>query len=295
MRTIGQQKLDSKAMKIILPASNRFFALAAWIAFIGLSSCFKDFAENYGEEEIIIENAAIGVQEADDALEVAYYAEAIQKVHGGSNIVTNCGVISNDPVNKILTINFSDSTCLGLFSRPRRGKILVTYTTQLTDSLSDKTISFVNYFVNYKKVEGAVTLHDISFTADRIQVATRTLVDLRVENANGTAITFNGSHKRNWISGMADSIITNNVYRFEGSISGVSSSGRTFKQDIISPVIANFYCASTGYFARSSGVIELSELKGYPNRKRTVDYGSGQCDKAISVETFRRTYGVGAN
>lgn len=283
-------------MKKRFPWNDRFFALAAWMTFVGLSSCYKEFSENYGEEEIIVENAALGVHEADDALEVAYYAQAIQKtINGGRKAATACGVTADDPVNKIITIDFGDTDCLGLFSRQRRGKILVNYTTQLADSLSDKTVTFENYVVNGKKVEGTVILHDISFSADSIQSATRTLVDLRVEFPNGSAITFNGSHSRAWTSGLADSIIRNNVYRYEGSITGASSGGRTFKQDITTPVVANFYCASQGFFARTTGVVELSHLQDYPVRKRTADYGNSTCDKSISVETFRRTYGVGAN
>ena len=78
-------------------------------------------------------------------------------------------------------------------------------------------------------------------------------------------------------------------------MSGVSSGGRSFTQDIISPVRTNFYCASLGDFARSQGVVELTVLEGYPNRKRTVDYGNGVCNNTITIETFRRTYGVSAN
>ena len=88
----------------------------------------------------------------------------------------------------------------------------------------------------------------------------------------------------------------NNRYTFRGSITGVSSTGRSFTQDIDinTPVIADFYCASKGFFARTYGVVKLSRLEGYPDRKRTVDYGSDSTkyDNTVTVSTFRRTYGV---
>jgi hypothetical protein len=148
--------------------------------------------------------------------------------------------------------------------------------------------------VGGKAISGTVLLHDISFV-DSVQVASRTLIDFHVDFPNGTGITFNGSHQRSWISGRSDTIPDNNVYTYAGSLTGLASGGRTFKQDITTPILTNFYCASLGFFARSAGVVELSELEGYPNRKRTVNYGTDKCDRSITVETFRRTYGVGVN
>ena len=273
----------------------RLFALTLWMAFIGLSSCYKNTLENYGEEEIIIENTAIGVGEADDALEVAYYAQAIQKtINGGRVAALSCGRITDDPFKRVIVIDFGATPCVGLFSRSRQGKIIVNYSTHLADTLSEKTVTFSEYYVNSKKVEGTVILQPTSSNADTI-AATLTLNNLKVEFVNGTTITFNGTQNRTWISGLGDSIITNNVYRTRGSMSGVSSSGHTFVQDITTPVISNFYCASQGYFARSYGVVELSQLQGYPSRKRTVDYGTGACDNILSVTTFRRAYGLNAN
>jgi hypothetical protein len=169
---------------------------------------------------------------------------------------------------------------------------MVNYTTQLADTLADQTVTFSNYFVDDRKITGTVSLHNISISPDTIQSATTTVTDLKVEFVNGTAITFNGSQARTWISGFADNILYNNVYSLTGSLSGFSAAGRTFTQDITSPVIVNFYCAYQAKFARSQGVVELSQLQGYPDRRRIVDYGSGACDHVISVTTFRRKYGI---
>jgi hypothetical protein len=276
----------------------RYCALSLWIFFFGLSSCFKDYAENYGEEEIILENSAVGAGEADDALEIAYQIEILQQtLYNGQDVPSiSCGIITDNPTDKILTVNF-DGQCIGTGGRIRSGKIIVQYA-NLADSLSSKTITFENFTVNGKKVQGTVSLHDISFLesgGDTLQNATRTLTDFKVEFPNGTSITLNGSNNRQWISGRADSIITNNVYRFEGTMNGVSGNGRTFQQEVVAPVIANFYCSFQGFYPRARGVLELTQLDGYPDRKRTVDYGDGTCDNSITIATFRRTYGVPAN
>jgi len=146
-------------------------------------------------------------------------------------------------------------------------------------------------------VEGTVSLHDFAILPDGAFVAVRTLTDFKVTFPNGTAVTFNGSHDRVWTSGRGDNLATNNRYTFRGSMQGVSSTGRSFTQDITKPFIADFYCASQGYFARTYGTVELSALGGYPDRKRTVDYGSDSTkyDNTVTVSTFRRTYGVTAD
>jgi hypothetical protein len=267
------------------------FTLVIYTMCFALAGCYKDNSENFADEESIIENAAIGQQEADEALDIAYQAEWIQKQSPGGTTVLSCDLISDDNANKILTITFSSGTLCGdFFGRTRNGKIIVGYSGSLGDTLADRTVTFDSYRVNNRKVEGTISLHDVTVVSDTILQATRTLTDLKVTFPNGASVTFNGDQTRSWTSGRGDTIINNNVYTFLGSLSGISSSGRSFTQDITVPVVTNFSCAFEGDFARTAGVVELSTLDGYPDRKRSVDYGDSTCNKIITVTTFRRTY-----
>jgi hypothetical protein len=275
--------------------SIKLFTLASCFAVTG---CFKEYSENFAEEETIVENAAIGQQLADDALDVVYQAEILQMANPGGSTTTGpwrtfCGTITDDQVNRLLTIDFG-TECKDLNLSSHSGKILSTYAGALGDSLADRTVTFSGYSVNNNKVEGTISLHDHIILPDSAYIATRTLTDFKVTFASGTAILFNGSHVRVWSSGRADALRSNNVYSFtQGSLTGVSSAGRTFTQTITTPFTVNFYCASLGFFPRTYGVVELAELEGYPERKRTVDYGDSlKYDNTITVETFRRTYGV---
>ena len=106
---------------------------------------------------------------------------------------------------------------------------------------------------------------------------------------------YNGSRTRELISDYADSDPSNNVYSITGSVSGQSTTGRSFTQEITTPIIANWACASEGNFARVSGVVEMTTLSGYVARKRVVNYGDGECDNVITITTFRRTFEVTVN
>jgi hypothetical protein len=274
------------------PSYTQFFILASCLAIAG---CYKEYTEDFTEEETIVQNAATGQQQADDALDLVYQAEVLlKKIPRDTTIApVACETLSNDAANKIITIDYGGG-CADTHSRTHSGKIIVRYTGTPGDSVANRVVTFDHYAVNLKKVEGTVSLHDFQILPNGAYVAVRTLTNFKITFPNGTGITFNGSHDRVWTSGRADVSATNNRYTFRGSISGTSSSGRSFIQDITVPVIADFYCASQGFFARTYGVVELSRLDGYPDRKRTINYGSDSTkyDNTITVSTFRRTYGV---
>ena len=122
--------------------------------------------------------------------------------------------------------------------------------------------------------------------------ATRRLTNLKVTFQNGRYITFNGDRIREWIGGAKNSDPNDNVYKITGIITGISSTGRTITHTITTPIIVDFACAKLGNFARTKGVVETTKIGGYADRKRTVDYGDGTCDKTITVTTFRRTYTI---
>jgi len=273
----------------------RLFALVACLAVAG---CYKEYSEDFAEEEIIVQNAAIGQQLADDALDIVYQAEVLQKRFPGdtTNSPVACGVISNDASNKILTVDYGTG-CPDTHGRVHSGKLIVSYSSLLGDTTADRELTFDHYVVNLKKVEGTVGLHNFEILPDGAFVIVRTLTDLKITFPNGTSVMYNGSHDRVWTSGRGDSLATNNRYAFRGTINGVSSSGRVFTQKITTPVIADFYSVSQGFFARTYGVVELIKLDGYPDRQRTVNYGkdSTKYDNTVTVSTFRRTYGITAD
>ncbi len=243
------------------------------------------------EEEQTLESASIGEDESDDALEIAYQSE-VQLVSIGGRLKTDlCAEVTNDEVNKIITIDFGDG-CVGPRGKTRKGKIFIAYSNVLGDSLANRIITFENYFVNNKGITGTIELRDRSINLEGNLQSVKKLIDLTVTFPNGHYIVFNGSRMREWLSGYGDGDPANNVYRITGSVEGISTTGRSFTHTIVEPIIADWSCAAQGNFARISGVVELTKLKGYSVRKRTVDYGDGECDNVITITTFRRTYVV---
>lgn len=266
------------------------FCLTAIFVATSMVSC-KDRSEDFSDEESVIENASVGDNEADDASQISYTAEFENSAGRTERTLPTCAIVTNDKTAKILTIDFGAS-CAGAYGRTRSGKILIAYTTTLRDSMANRIITFENYKVNNKSVEGTVEVRDITVNAAGNLQSTRKVTDLKITFPNGKFVTINGSRTREWFAGRGDNDPTNNKFRITGTLTGVSSTGRTFTNEITSPIIVDFACAKLGNFARVQGVVETTRVGGYGDRKRTVDYGDGTCDKTITITTFRRTYTI---
>jgi hypothetical protein len=258
------------------------------------ASCDREDGVQQGteqEEEQIIESASISEDASDDALEITAIAEAQLMASGGRVASDMCAVITHDLANKRIIVDFGDG-CVGPYGRERKGKIIITYSHIIGDSIANRIITFENYFVNNKGVTGVIELRDISINGEGNLVCTKRLVDLTITFPNGEQVVFNGSRIREWIGGAGDDDRNNNVYRITGSVKGRWTTGRTFTHEIVEPIIADWSCAAQGNFARISGIVEVTKLGGYVDRKRRVDYGNGECDNIIVITTFRRTYNV---
>jgi hypothetical protein len=244
------------------------------------------------EEEETLEAAAVAEDASDDALDVTYQAEFdLLASMGGRKSSSDCPVITHDHENKTFVIDFGDH-CVGPRGRVRSGKIIVNYSHELGDSIANRIITFENFFVNNKGVEGTIELRDVSINEEGHLQSTKRLIDLTIIFPNGKRIVFNGSRTREWLSGFGDCDRTNNVFRITGSLTGVSNTGRSFTYDIVVPIISDWSCAAQGNFARISGIVEMTKLGGYVQRKRIVDYGDGECDNVITIITIKKKYTI---
>jgi hypothetical protein len=271
----------------------RKLTAVAIVMTMSMVSC-KDKSEDFSDEEAITENSAVGDNEADDASQISYSAEFDAKGGRIEKSLPSCAVVTNDKVSKTLTIDFGTG-CVGAYGRTRSGKIIILYNSTLGDSLANRTITFDNYKVNNKSVTGMIELRDISKNSAGNLQSTRRVTDLKITFPNGKFVTLNGSRTREWTDGAGDTNPDNNKYRITGTLTGMSSTGRSFTHEITTPIIVDFACAKLGNFARVAGVVETTKVGGFGERKRTVDYGDGTCDKVITVTTFRRTYTITAD
>jgi hypothetical protein len=270
--------------------------LAVLFAALTLSSCDNEnrLRDNEQEEAMLAENAAVAENESDDLLEITDQVEVFLGESARARAGTwdyPCAVVTNDELNNVITIDFGTS-CIGPYGRERSGKIFIAYNGEVNDGISNRIITFENYVVNNKGVSGSVELRDIQENTDGTVQSTKKLVAFTITFPNGESMVYNGSRTRLWLEGVRDGDPSNNVFEITGTVEGIGSNGRTFSHKIVEPIIADWSCAAAGNFARVSGIVEIEKLSGFVSRKRTVDYGNGECDSTITVTIGSRTFEI---
>lgn len=257
------------------------------------TSCSDDetLVDNETEEAEMAELASVGENESDDVLEVLDQVEMSEGGSESARVNQLCAVVTNDAENKILTIDFGEG-CVGPYGRTRSGKILIAYSGEVNDGVSNRIITFENYVVNNRAVTGSIELRDIVVNEDGTISSTKKLVALTITFPNGQFVIYNGSRTRLWTEGVRDGDPTNNVFEITGSVEGTWSNGGTFTHAIVEPIISNWACAAEGGFARVAGVVEIERLRGFVKRKRVIRYGDGTCDNTIVVIIGTRTFEI---
>ena len=281
-------RADPMRFRVTSLIFRRFMAIALSITAAALFQCKE---EN--------QNAGLGIVEAYDALEVAYYIEVNFKLSGGSTAITDgCSVYTNNTASRTITMQFGDcsTTSAYPYHRIRSGVMQVHYAGAVGDTVANRVLTFDNYFVSGKMLEGEITLSEIKRdTIDSLLHSVCTFKAFKVSFPNGTNVTYNGSHTRVWTFGEGDNVANNNTYTVNMLSDSLNISGpdvRTFTSAITSPIKLNFSCADAdpGKLAATSGAIQIDEISGLGKGLRIVNFGDGTCDNSVKVTTTQRTF-----
>ena len=270
--------------------------MAIFCIALAVTSCSDDetLTDNETEEAEMAELASVGENESDDVLEMldeaemSFAGDEAGRVNGWDY---PCATLTNNTETNVLTIDFGTG-CVGPRGRERSGKIIIAYSGEINDGISNRIITFENYVVNNKAVTGSIELRDITVNEDGTISSTKKLVGLTITFPNGRFVRYTGSRMRLWKEGVRDGDPSNNVFEITGSVEGVWSTGGTFTHAIVEPIISDWSCAAEGGFARVSGVVEIERLRGFVKRKRIIRYGDGTCDNRITVIIGTRTFEI---
>lgn len=257
------------------------------VAILVLQSCEKDGPATENE------NPSISVEEELQMAEKSASAENL--VSEDLNLLLGiemeadlggkpgpCANLTWDATTNTLVIDFGTG-CTGPFGKTRSGKIIVLYNGPFGVYTTDKTITFDNYMVNNVGISGVIQIGKFDQNSNGYLENSFTLVGYTHTYPNGKTLVLNGMRTREWIAGLGDNNIWNNVFRLTGGLSGVSTFGRNFTHTILEPIIADFNCRANGGFLRVDGKKELFIDGINHDWTRTVDYGDGSCDNTYTI------------
>jgi hypothetical protein len=203
----------------------------------------------------------------------------------------NCGNVTIDVPTKTITVDFgTGNTTACNDGKIRNGKIIITYTDKYMTPGSVITTTPQNYTVNGNKVEGTKTVTcvttDLAQPKHRMQVSNG-----KVTFLTGESTTWTTDKVRTWTTGAADQDKTNDVWTFTGSGSGTNRKGNAYTWLITQALVVKSACFASGIYKPVAGEIKVTAS----GSDKIINYGSGICDKTVTVTVGGRTFTFNAD
>ncbi len=262
------------------------------IALLTVYSCKKDEKEEIeldsstistndnSRAEVLFSDIKKVVEEAAD--DEGQSGKKAGYTFGGCATVTTSPAWTDPSWPKTMTIDFGTTNCAGNNGVNRRGMLVVTLTDRFRNTGSVLTVQPQNYFVNDTKIEGTKTLTNNGYNSNNNLSYGVDVSNAVITFTDNTTITWQSTRTTEWIEGDSTTLFTNgfagicdDVYLVTGSGSGVNRNGLSYSVNITSPLRKEVCCRWL-----VSGSLDVNP-QGFPTR--SVDYGSGNCDRFASI------------
>jgi hypothetical protein len=196
-----------------------------------------------------------------------------------------CNAASLDMTNKTITLDFGNDGCVGADNRLRKGKITINYVGTDVKTSTTRTLTFTNYSVNGNTLNGSIA-------QTTIQRPTATSFSFTISATNLSLVLSEGevynlsSFQRTFLYEYGSiNLVTDNVITITGSSTQSGTSGGATTLTILNPITMKGSCTSTGFYYPVSGSYQL--MSG--SLAYTIDWGTGTCDKELSITVLGRT------
>lgn len=226
--------------------------------------------EDYAYSELIF-NDAVNTVERVLLTENGFY-----KLNSNPEI-PSCAILSSDTTvsPKKLVINYGTSDCADANGYTKKGKISCLQYGKFQQPGSQLLINFENYTFNGALFNGSLTIknngkngkghyvHNVSFTNGSIKSENKT-------------IYFSASKTYTYTKGDITKTYTDDEWSVTGKVNGTGFNGAPFNVDIDSVLILNPTC---NYPLSGKATLDA----GGNLTDRLIDFGTGNCDKTLTV------------
>lgn len=262
-----------------------FKLFTAIFAFTFIASSCQEDVENPGqltdadvltaENEASVESA---FEDVDDiGFESLLYFESGGRIAESEDSPIRCAVKSHDVENKTITVDFGEG-CVGKNGRERKGKIIITYTERRFVPGAIHTMTFENFYIDGKLIEGTRTRTNISTSEEDYLRFSIVLENGRFTWEDGTFATRDGSWETSRIR--TPNPINDERIR-TGSASGLNREGFTYTMNITKAMVWKRACMATEKIMIPVEGIKVRALED--GSSVTIDYGDGTCDNLVTI------------
>ncbi len=172
--------------------------------------------------------------------------------------------------------------------KTHKGKIVVTYTESRRISGAVRTITFDNYSINDNAIDGTKTVTFTSVSGEGSATFSASVdAKIKIKTKAGKDLVWNSLRIRTYdTKGTFDNWKDDEV-TLSGNANGVNRNGVKYSAVIVTPLTVKLSCVETSGWLPSSGVLEVTPEGA---AKRSVNYGSGSCDRTVTVTVGDRSF-----
>jgi hypothetical protein len=212
------------------------------------------------------------------------------------SIGANCATVSVNPpfpdttFPKTVTIDFGATNCTDAYGVNRRGVITAVITGKYRDVGSSISITTQDYYVNDIKVEGVKEVVNLGPNSSGNTEFSVNISNAKITYTNGDFVKYESARIREWVIGESTQGllgVLDDEYDITGTASGEDRNGLPYTMTITSPLRVAVLCRWV-----KQGTVEIQPDGLY---LRTVDFGTGDCDAAATVEINGNVYNFSMN
>ncbi len=263
-------------------------AFSLGIAFLLLAtSCQQNAEEPSNFDESSVESNAIAeadFNEVDDITEnmMGYADGSIGGKTAGNEEDgrLSCATVTHDEEAQTITIDFGDG-CTGPHGVTRSGIIFITYTGSKYVPGSKWTVTFVNFYIDGRHIEGIRTVENVSETLDDNPKFHITLSEGKITWPDETFATREVDRYRVWVR--AANPINDEWHVLERSVAnGLTRRGVSYTSTVLADLIFKRSCRPS-----NKARIPVAGIKEVVLGDQTyiVDFGDGECDSIVIITT----------
>lgn len=260
--------------------------VAAMAGLVFFTSCDRDDIEKQFDEPEAeaMESESIAQSDFDEVDDITANVMGVAEVNAGGRVAgvdderCHCAEITHDKENKTITIDFGDG-CKGPNGVVRSGIIFITYDGHRFVPGSYWTITFRNYYVNRRHIEGLRTVTNISESLQDDPTFHITLQDGKITWPDETFATREVDKVRVWVR--ASNPLLDEHHILVGSVAnGMNRRGVAYKTEVLRDLIYKRNCRASQKIR-----IPVQGVKQIQTRQRNcmINYGDGTCDAEVEI------------
>ena len=277
-----------KTLELMTKTSSKAILRIGIASMVFFTGCDQDDVASIpvdGIDEATIEVEAVAQSDFEEIDDITSNIMALAEASTGGRVESvdddrcHCAEITHDKENMTITIDFGDG-CEGPNGVVRSGIIFITYTGRRFIPGSTWTVTFREFYVNRRHIEGLRTVTNISESLESNPTFHITLGDGKVTWPDETSATREVDKTRVWVR--AANPLFDEYHILAGSTtSGTNRRETAYKTEVLTDLVYKRSCRNDRKVR-----IPVQGTKLVLKREKTcvLDYGNGECDAEVELK-----------